>query len=224
MNLYQIPEWFYAYSVFLQFLFAIVTAFVAYYSYRIYQISQERDARLFSFSFLFISVSYWAWLCLSFFVLEPIGKFTYSVNLETASFFELVPIYIHLTFFIVGLATLTYKRLGIKDNTVYYLILALTLPFLFIAYRKVDFTYIISTVLLIFIVSLYIRDYIKTKNKPVLILAFSFLLILVSCICFIYGDNSHGAYVAGHIFLSAGYIIILIKMLAIVKHEWKKTK
>ncbi len=224
MNLYQIPEWFYMYSVFLQFLFAIVTTFVSYYSYKVYKISEERDARLFSFSFLFISLSYWSWLCLSFFVLEPIGRFTYSINIETASFIDFIPIYLHLAFFIVGLATLAYKRLNIQNNTVYFLILSLVLPFLFVAYRKVDFTYIIATILLIFITSLYIRDYIKNKNKSILILAFSFFLILISSICFIFGDNNPIFYVAGHIFLSLGYIIILTKLLIIIKNEWKKTK
>lgn len=224
MNIYKVPGSFYLDSVVLQFLFAIVTILVSYYSYRIYRISGEKDDGLFSLSFFFISVSYWSWLVFTYFVLEPVGKFVYTIDLQNSNFIGLIPIYVHLSFFIIGFSNLVYMKLRVSNQYVYALILCLTLPFLFVAYRLIDFTYIISSVLLFFISLLYIRDYRMRKNRKLFPLIIAFSLLFFSTICFIFGDNYQSFYVMGHLFMALSYLIILIKLVALFKNDWKKAR
>ena len=77
------PEWFFGYDVALELSFAVITLLVCFYAWKISQVTQERNIRLFSLAFLFISLSYIIQTILNFIIMEQFDEgITAKINLK----------------------------------------------------------------------------------------------------------------------------------------------
>ncbi len=219
--LYKLPSWFANYDSFIQIFFAVVCFLVTLYSYRLYKISKHRSIKLFSISFLLIGISYIAWPVIGFFTTYPLNKSTLGVLVENSELAGLISVYVHVLFFIVGLVTLVYMTLKKEDLRLYLLLLSLTVFPIIIAIEKTNLIYILSAILIFFVLVHYYNLYSETKNKKIFTFFLAFLILFFASLDFIFSDNNNIYYVGGHFLMLISYLLILVR-LAINYRKWQK--
>ncbi len=222
-NLYIIPASFFGYQSFsydaiLELAFAIITLIVAIYAFKVYKLSQEKQSKLFGIAFLFISASYFIWSIINFGILE---KFENSipnyVNISNINALITIGVYIHILLFITGLVTLAYMTFKIKSPKIYSLLLILTLISLSFSSNVIFLFYLLSSLLLIYIVLHYLINYINHKQARTLLVLIAFIFILFSTIHFIFSVNHALYYIIGHFVELVAYFLILINLILVIK-------
>ena len=126
-------------------------------------------------------------------------------------------IYAHMFFFIIGLVTLAYMTLKIKDLKAYFLFAAIAIGALFFSSNKLYFFYVISSILLIYISFFYLRNYLQSKKANALIVFIGFLFLLFAKIHFIFSVDHGAFYVAGHLLEFVAYALILINFINVIR-------
>lgn len=222
-NLYIIPSWFFGYQSFsydaiLELIFAIITLIVSIYAFKVYRLSQERQSKLFGIAFSFISASYFIWSIINFNILERIEHSipTY-VNISNINNLITIGVYIHILLFITGLTTLAYMTLKIKSPKMYSLLLIITLVSLSFNSNVIFLFYLLSSILLIYIVLHYLTNYINHKQARTLLVLIAFILILFSTIHFIFSVNHALYYIIGHFIELIAYLLILTNLILVTK-------
>ena len=176
-----VPQWFLMYGLGFELAFAIITLAVSIYSFKVYKLSDQRQSKLFGSAFLLFSISYFIqfFLNLSIFLElnEEILNLIEFQNLVTISNLS---IFVHMILFTLGLVTLVYMVLNIKNKWIYSGMIAISLLFLLLSADKISFFFILSSFLLIVISIYYFQHSIEKKNTrsiPVVI-AFFFLFVI----------------------------------------------
>ena len=102
------PDWFFKYGIAFELVFAIITLFVAIYSFKIYKISKEKSTALFGFAFLLFSASYVIQSILNLGILYELSsnvqilqKVSQSINLGFSA------LYSHMILIMAGLVILS---------------------------------------------------------------------------------------------------------------------
>jgi hypothetical protein len=219
------PQWFFGYDVILELAFAVITLLVCYYAWKIYKITGERNIRLFSIAFLFISLSYIIQTILNFIVMEQLDEgITEFINLNSVYLLNLFGIYMHSILFIFGLLLLAYIALKIYSLRTFVLLLILVFTTLYFSLYKTFMLYLLSTVLLGFIVSYYLTNYWNNKKKTTFLVAVAMLVLFTSYVFFILGLSNPLYYVLAHILELSAYVLVLVNLLIILKLGKQKTK
>jgi hypothetical protein len=217
------PTWFFTYSIILEVLFTIITGMVSMYSFKIYRLTEERQARIFGFAFLFIALSYLAEAVLNFILLFKFDDAVSTlIQLKNVFLLNLFGIYAHALFFIIGIIILTYVTLKVKSPRVLSLLLSLILVTAIFTTNKVFMFYMLSTVLLIHTVIYYFAHYNQNKNKNTLLVLIAMIFLLFSSFHFVLATNSQVYYVIGHILELIAYVLLLSNLLIILKNDKKK--
>ena len=215
--LYCSPRWFYGYDIILEIVFAIITFAVAMYSFRIYRLSGQRDSRLFGFAFLLISASYSLWAILKGFAVSQLESARTILELERANIWRYLGIYAHILFFLGGMSTLTYMTFKNKNARLCSLIFVLALTAVILAEQKYIATYLLSVILLFYIIIEYINRYSASKNKNLLLTLGAFIFLFLGRFEFIFSPSQNIFYVIGHILEFTAYILILASLITVIK-------
>jgi hypothetical protein len=222
-NIYMIPEWFFGYDIFLEFIFAIVTLVVGYYAFKIYKLSKQERLKLFGIAFLFFSISYAVQSILNFAIISELNENVSDFfNIETVASLNLAATYFYLLFFMTALVTLTYMTLHVKSAKTYSLLLVLSLLSIFLSVNKVYAFYLVSSFLLVFILMYYFLNFLENKQLNTFLIFVAFALLLFSSFHFILSVNHEIYYVLGHVFELAAYCLILVNLLLVLKNAKKK--
>jgi hypothetical protein len=217
-NVFITPEWFFGYDVLLEVLFAVVTMLVSFYAWKIYKITDERNVRLFSVAFLFISLSYIAQSVLNFVIMAQLqDEVCQAINLQSVYLLNLFGIYVHSILFLIGLLLLTYIALKIYSLRTFVLLFILTFTSLYFSPHKTFMLYILSTTLLGFIVYYYIANYVNNKKPTTLLVTIAMATLLVGYIYFIFAITNPLYYVVGHFLEMLAYMLVLINLIIIIK-------
>lgn len=219
---YLVPKWFFGYDIVMEFIFTLITLAVAYYSFKVYNISKQKSSKLFGIAFSFISASYFIWLLINLFLLKEISEGVESVSINEIISASLIGLFSYMILYLIGLSLLFYITLKIKNKKVYFIVLTISIIGLILSANKIIAFHLISSIFLIFILSFYFKEYFINKNKKVFLVFLAFIFILITSFNFIFVVKNYYAYVAGHISTLAGYILILINLLSIKKYEQKK--
>ena len=214
---YFVPKWFFGFDITLEILFAMIALTVCLYSFKIYKLSEQREARIFGYSFLLISLSYIIWALLNFLILSRTNADITRVTIEGLANLGLIGLYSYIILFVAGLITLAYTKFKIKSGKVYYIILGLSLLVLAVSVNKIITFRIVSVFLLTFILYSYIEEYSRNKNKRTLMVIFAFLFLLLSNLDFIFSLTYYQSYIVGHILELVAYILILSSLISSVK-------
>ena len=222
---YLVPGWFIGYNIVLQMAFAVITFFVSVFSYKISVLSGQRQPRLFSIAFRFLSIGYFIEALFNFLILFRLNE-NISLALKLMSFtvFTTIIIYAHIILFTIGLVTLTYMTLRIKKVRSYWLLLIISiLPFLFVE-EPLLFYHILSAIFLIYIFIHYVSNFVHRKKANTLLVLIAFGFLLLSSIGFIFAVNmSEIYYAAGHFLELIAYLLILVNLILVQRNE-KKTR
>ncbi len=222
-NVFLVPGWFYGYDILLEFIFAIVTLVVSYFSYKIYRLTDENKLKLFSLAFLFFSISYTIQSLLNLKILGQISNRAISMfELMSINSFNALGIFAQIIFFTVGLITLLYMALDLDNKRVYFLLLLITLPILFFSSNSLFLFYLLASIMLAFVAIFYFQNYIEKKSIKSLWVFIAFDFIFLGQIHFLFSLNHALYYVLGHFLEFAAYVILLVNLLSISKNGKKK--
>ena len=212
------PSWFFHHSIAFELIFAVITLFVAIYSYKIYKLSKERSAQLFSLAFLAFSFSYFIQSILNIGILYKLSeniqvfqKVSESVNLGLNALF------VHMLFIITGLIILTTIFFKAKRIKLFLLLLAISIIPIYLGKEPLNIFFILSTIYLVFITLHYLKNYFKKGTTSKFIVFTAFLLLFLSNISYILSTQQTIYYVVAHFLELFTYILLLINLILVSK-------
>lgn len=213
-----IPDWFLCYGIIFELAFAIITLFVSIYSFRVYKLSEQKKSRTFGLAFLFISISYFIQFFINLAIMSELNeKVLNLVEFRNLITLDNLAIFFHMIFFIFGLVTLIYMILGGKNRFIYIISLMISALFIFASARNMAFFYVFSSLLLVFILTDYVGNYIKNKNGKTFLIMLAFFFLFIGHLNFIFLVNNQLVYVVGNFLELAAYILILINLIRVIK-------
>jgi len=220
---YLMPVWFANYNLLIHSVFFVITFLVYLLAFKVYKLTQYRQSRLFATAFFFISLAF-----LLETILNALMVFKISQNISLVSkimsinLINLAIINVHLILCTIGLVTLAYMTLKVKSAKTYILILILSLLFLFLVPNVIYFYYILTFTLLIFICLHYFNNYLNKKKINSLLVLIAFLLLAAVNIPILFlGLNREAFYVVDHVVELLAYVLILVNLILVRRHEQK---
>lgn len=224
-NIFITPQWFFGYDIVLEILFAVITLLVSFYAWKIYKITEERNLRLFSLAFLFVSLSYIVQSVLNFIILKELEEEICGiVNIQSVYLLNLFGIYFHSILFLIGLLLLTYVALKIYSLRTFVLLFILVFTSLYFSPQKTFMLYLLSTTLLGFIVYYYIANYINNRKTTTLLVTIAMITLFAGYLYFIFATDNAFYYVLGHILELLAYLLVLGNMMIILNAGNKKQR
>lgn len=220
--IYLVPNWFFGLGIALELLFALAAAVVAFYAFKFYKISGQREGKLFSFSFVLISISYLIKAGVNLFVLSDISSGFRALDYDSLNDIGVLGLYAHVILFIAGLALLSYMTLKTKNRRAFLLLLVLAiiplLPVVSGANQALVFN-LVSSIFLLYLCTHYFVEYKNNKNHKTLLILCAFLLLFFSGIGFMFANDFYVDFVLGHLLEFISYILIVTGLvLTIRKH------
>ncbi len=209
----------------LEVIFAVITLLVSFYAWKIFKITEERNVRLFSLAFLFIALSYITQSVLNFIILTRLDDdVCMLINLRDVYLLNLFGLYMHAILFLIGILLLAYVALKIHSFPTFVLMFFLIFTSLYFTPYKTFMLYLLSTVLLGFIVYYYLVNYWNNRKTTTLLVLISMILLFVAYLHFIFAMNNILYYIIGHILELLAYLIVFITLLIILRLGKQKQK
>jgi len=216
--LYLVPQWFFGFGIAMEIIFGLIALWVALYAFKIFSFSSQRELKLFGSGFLLISISYFLWAIVNFFVLNQLDDHSWALNLGQITLLGKIGVYLHIIFYLAGLVTLLYMILRVKNVRAFFLILLLTFIAFFVSANKAFTFYILTIFFFGLIFFHYLQEYFSKKHSPRIIsVLLAFMLLVISHISFLFSASSYGYYVVGHLIELAAYILILVSLMFSLK-------
>lgn len=217
-SMYFSPEWFFGYDVVLELLFVAIILSVAFFSLKIYKLSGQRQAKLFSLSFFFIAGSYLIQSIVNFSIISTLNQtISAAFRFIGVDMINITGFFLQRFLFLLGLVTLVYMTLKFKSKRLYSLLVILTIvPLLLTANMSYTF-YLLSSIFLMYIVFHYFRAYLRKKQTKTLFVLIAFTFLLFGSIHFIFSIFNSLYYVLGHFLELIAYALILINLISVIK-------
>ncbi len=216
-QLYFIPHWFFGYDIALEVLFALVTLGVAFYSLYIFKLSAERGCKVFGLAFISISLSYFLWAGVNFFIVSRLADSSRTLSLDNLSAIGFIGVYGHMLLLLLGWATLAYSTLNTKGYRAYSLFVSLPLILLiFSAHKAVSF-YFTSSLLILYVIFHYVAEYKQTGKITTFLVLLAFIFLFLGNLDFTFASVQHVTYVIGHAFHFIAYMLILASLVKTVR-------
>lgn len=217
-NLSFVPEWFFVYSLIFGLAFSIICFAVSLYSFKIYKLSGQRQSKHFGVAFLFFSLSYIIQFVLNLVIFSEVNeRFLNIIEFQNIITINTLSIFAHMILFTFGLITLIYMILGVKNKWIYSGLMLASLLFLVFSANKINFFYVLSSLLLIILSIYYFQHFIKNKNSKSVLMVIAFFLLFVGHIHFIFLMNNEIEYALGSFLELSAYILILINLVRVLK-------
>jgi hypothetical protein len=214
------PAWFFGIDSIFAFITFLVTIAIGLYSYKIYKLLKDKKYFYFALAFLFIAFS---------FITQAVVITLIALEiLRLQDLFALIPtIYI-----IKNLGFLAYSALmvaaymiiliissKIKDRNIMSLLMILAVLGVLIggANEMYNVFYVVSAILLGYIVKAYYSNYTKKKAKSAWFVLLSFSVIFIAQLFFIFYPLWPMFYVIGHIVQMIGYLILLGSLILVLR-------
>jgi len=220
--LYAFPQWFFTVSILLNIVFALTTLFVSFYAFKVYRLSGQRGSRLFGVSFLIIAIAYVIRAIVNGFIAGAFDDNTFRLTMNGVYTLSNLAVYSYMVLFVASLVTLAYTTFKVKSCRVYTLLILIVLTAIYYSVLTSLTFYIISTILLLYISSHYLNEYLKDRNKSMLLMMGSFLLLLASTVFFMYATTTYGYFILGNVTEFLAYVGILTNLISVLKHGQKK--
>jgi hypothetical protein len=208
---YLSPEWFYGYDAGFELAFALISLVVALFAFKIYRKTSQRLVRLFGFSFLLISISYFIESILNYLIVRFLnGQMPVVQKLTSIAGFEYIGILTHIVLMTIGLSILFYATLKEKRLRILWFLILIALSAILFNENTLYMFYLVSTIYLIFISWHFILNYLRNRQVKTLLIAAAFVFLLFGSFHFLISVNHQLFYVIGHILEFFAYAFILV--------------
>ncbi len=215
-----IPSWFFGYDVALEFLFAVIAFIVAIFARRLYNVTNQRQIRLFSISFLFIAISYLIKSVFNYLIISKANENIHSAfKLQSIAWFDSMGVYAYMLFMTIGLVILAYMTFKTDKPRILWLMLSTSLLTIIFSVNKMYIFFLLSSIYLIFLLLHFASNYWRNKQKKTLLVAVAFLFLLFGSVHFFLSVNHQLFYAIGHILEFFAYLLILLNFYLVLKNE-----
>jgi len=212
------PTWFFGVDVAFELLFTLVTLALSFYSFKIYKLSGQRQSKLFGLGFLFLSIAYFIQSFFNFAIISTLGENICAIaKVENIRSFEIFGTYFNMVFFLVGIILLTYMVLRTEDKRILAILLSTSLIALFLSVNPSYLFFILTFVLLGFIVHHYAVNYKNHRKSTTLIVLIAFSFLFLSQVIYLIAVKEALFYVIGHFLELIAYSLILINLVLVQK-------
>lgn len=222
-GIYSIPNWFFGYDIFLEFVCGIIAILIATYAIRTYNLTKQREAGLFGVSFGLISLSYFAWAVINLALVEKLSDTTRVLVLQEVSLISVLGVYSHILLFMAGLTTLVYMTCRVESPKMYSMLLISTTLGILFSLNKALAIYSISSIFMFYILAYYFTVYKNNKNPRSFSILVAFVFLTAANLVMIFG-KSYLSYVLMHIFQIISFVLILVTFVKILQNGRQKKK
>lgn len=213
-----VPDWFFGYGMIFELAFAMITLAVSLYAFKIYKLSEDRHSKHLGYAFLFFSLSYFIQFILNVAMLFELNEAILNlVELKDIITLDVFYIFTHMILFTLGLVTLCYMALKVKNKAVYVGMLLGSMLIVLFSINQINFFYIFSSLLLLFISIHYLKNYIDGSHNKSLLMVIAFFCLFVGHLHFIFLANHPVYYIIGNFLELVAYTLILINLLSVIK-------
>jgi len=209
---YLAPDWFFGYDIALEMLFGLITALVALFSFKIYNLSKQREFRLLGLAFTSISIAYFLWPLLNLFAITRSESGINVMSLDGLPSLLLGGVFLHVILFVLGLATIAYLTFNVRNHNLYALLVSLSIIGVIMSARTGWAFNFVSAVLLFYVALYYLGKYQVAGGRRIFLVAFAFVLLFFARVVLIFATRNHLLYVADHIIELGAYGLILISL------------
>ena len=236
-RLFYTPSWFNGLDIIFEAVILVIALMIAAYSYRIFRLNKDNNKFSYlSLAFILIALGFAVKIGTSatlYFtpirdvalgILAPVVSGPQS-DLQFADLFYRAGFFLQMASILAGWLLIFFVSQKSRDrlskwHEISQMALFVYLIFLisFVANFQYMIFYLTSAVLLSLIVLNYYKNYLnKNNNKNAYLVMFSFLLVLLGNICFIFVFVLGNFYIVGEIFILIGFLLLLYVYRRIVK-------
>lgn len=216
---YVLPRWFSQFAIGMEFFFAILTLTIAYFAFKAYRITDQREPRLFSTGFLMISVSYLVWAFVNLYVINEIKTDLISFEVNKIALYGLIGLYAYMFLFVGGLVTLVYMTFKTRNVRLYSLILALSFAVIVSSANNFATFRLAASLLSLFVGLYYYNCYKDNLNKKTLLIMLSFFFLFLSSADFIFASIGQANYMLGHGLEFVAYALLLVSFVLTLRKK-----
>lgn len=221
--LYVVPAWFFATSIVLELIFAAVTLAVAYYSFKVYSLSGQRESKLFGISFLIMAVSFLIRSALNIFVTTSVnGDDIRTLTVGGIMAINNFSVYMYIFLMTISLMTLAYTTFKVNSSKIYSLLAITSVLILVFSQIKSLAFYVLSILFLAYVVIHYYKEYMDNRTTKKLQVLSAFVLLLISNVVFMRAAQNYLYFVTGHILELVAALLVLLSLASVIKYGQKK--
>ena len=230
VNLLYSPRWFYGKDILIDVVSIIVLLLIGYCSFRFYRFNKpKKEHFLFSLSFFLLALAFVFKILTNFTLYTHVWKTLqfglFNLTYQTIYYSDtllIVGTLISRLLVLLGLYTLylVYYKEQLK-SAIFFMIyfILITTYFSNNAYYLFHFT---NFLFLTFIIYKYVQNYHCTQDIPAKFILYSFCLIALSQIGFMFVDLSSLWYVAAELIQLSAYLLLLISFMMVLRYGKKK--
>ena len=230
MNIIYSPEWFYGIDMIIDLFSILVLSLITIFSLKCYKINKKNKNYFWlAMSFMILAISFLFKILTHFTIYydiireEALGFF--SLTYKTVAILDILYAIGFLGYMFLSLIGLLilyeiYQKNRLKQNIIlliYFIMIAS-----YFSTSKYFVFHLTSLVMFIFITLNYFKNSLKKRTRTSNLLAFSFLIITISQLIFIFIVLNTLLYVFAEITQLLGYVLLLITFIEIVKNAKKK--
>src|SRR3989344_127740 len=219
------PKWFYGIDSVFEFLALGITALISLYCYWCYyKVCENQNYKHFSYAFFAIMAAFFFKILTNITIVYDLvetqtrGSFSLTIaSVQRSEIFFLVGSILHYFFFLSGLLLLFLIIYRQQERHTIWLLFFFLLLITFFSSAAYFVFYLTSSVLLGMIFLKYWSNFKEKRTKKALLLALSFLTILVSHLIFIFVFVNLQLYVVAETLQLFGFILLLLTFMSVVK-------
>ncbi|MFW6378492.1 MAG: hypothetical protein ACOCZV_00550 [Nanoarchaeota archaeon] len=216
------PYWFSFSQIVIQLIFTIVTFLIAYKSYSVYKICNQRTSKLYAYGFLGVTIGYLMQALLHTFVVANVSSndiiSVVSQEMARTSTIQLsaIPVIIGMVATLIGLSIIAFVTLRVKNEQVLLLTMILALISIITPFYPITY-HLTASVFLIFITIQYYRRFEEKRTGNSQTVFLGFLFILLGTILLTLTKMMSATYIIGHFVALFGYILLLWSLMKVVR-------
>jgi hypothetical protein len=225
------PQWFLGRDFIIDLVSVIVLLLIGFFSWKYYSMNKSNKKHLLIFtslvllglSFIFKIATYFIMYSTNFQVqvYQLFGSLVYYVTPTNSLFAVSFIVYAVLTLLGFFIFFTVYESFSLKSVILIMYLLITVVLFSDDAYIFMHLTAFLLTLMIS--LSLW-KNYRLNKLRTTKGLAFSFGMISLSLLLFILAHNYSSMYVVGELVQLAGYVVLLVTFISVLKHGKKKGK
>lgn len=216
------PSWFHGVDIVFETFSFIIAIFIAGMGYKAYRLSGRRRYLAFAGSFGLLALSFVARIGAALLVyLEVLRDFRMVASADIAAVEPtfLFGRFVYITTVFTAYLMLVAVAMRLEDKRVLALMFSLLgiLAWTAHAYPSTVMFHLVNLLLLVFIVSHYIANYLRRKTQNTLVTLLAFLMILFESLLFLTSNFEPLLYIGAYIFRLVGYVFLAAALIRVIR-------
>jgi len=218
------PKWFYGVDCVFDIVSIIAGLLVAFYSYKVYKLTSQKKYKYFSLSFFLIALAFMMKVLMNTAIYSKVfnkvvvGFLTITVQTsQRIGWINHFASIFYMFLMLLAFAILLIMAFRIRDEKLIFLFVY----FAFITALLSKLSYFIFHITLALFLSYlfiyYYKNFLRIRSKSSMTVAYSFFLIFLSQVVFIFMLFSKGVYVLGETLQLLGYLLLLLTFILVLK-------